>query len=77
MRPLLSRRGLDTIEEDLAGPKAWLNLPQALGRSHKGFLQCVGNMLCPKCVVSECRYVVMLICHNVDKSRYVKSCDDI
>ena len=56
-KALLSRRGPDTIEEDLAGLKARLTLPQALGRSHKCFLQCVRNMLCPKYVVSECRYV--------------------
>ena len=34
-------------------------------------------MLCPKYVVSECRYVVMLICRNVDKLCYVISGDDI
>ena len=50
-KALLSRHGPDTIEEDLAGPKARLTLSQALRRSHKCFLQCVILALCPSGVV--------------------------
>ena len=50
-KALLSRRGTDTKEEDLAGPKAGLTLPQALGRSHNCFLQCVLMALCHSGVV--------------------------
>ena len=60
-KALLSRRGPDTIEEDLAGPKAQLTLPQVLRRSHIS------------CNVSEICCVLMEMCPNGDKSGSVWS----
>ena len=73
-KALLSRRMPDTIEENLAGQKARLILPQALEHSHKCFMPYVGMVLSQNVVVSEWRCVGIALCWNGNILGYLLSC---